>query len=676
MPDRNLLHGDDGANTVQGGPAAELIYGFDPDGPQGEVSAISATRVATGLTLPVFVTAPPDDFGRLFVVEKGGRIKILDFETGEVRATPFLDLTGQINTEGELGLLGLAFHPDYATNGLFYVYLSRPDGSSEVRRYDVSANPDMADPASLQQVIQIPMPAGSLVHRAGWLGFGPDGYLHVAVGDGSDAPKAQDTNSWLGKILRLDVDSTDPGRNYGIPADNPFAGTTLGADEVWALGLRNPWRPSFDRGSGQFYIADVGQADWEEINLGQGGANYGWPNKEGFLPVGGSGLSDPVMVLAHDDQIGTSITGGYAFRGPGSDGLQGQYFFADFVTGRIWTARERGGAWSATERTAQIMVDAGAINFVTSFGEDAAGNLYITDYNNFSDGMGDIFRLSPQLVSADLGDTLSGGGGDDMIFGGAGGDRLEGGLGDDRVLGGAGLDTALFEGSRSSYLVTSNADGWFRIAAAGGDASDGTDDLFGIESFQFMTRDTANQASWRDYWIAYDTRLRATAEQLNYDDGHSTLFGWDAANNASWSDYWINIDALGRATHERLNYDDGHYTLFGWEAAQQSNWADYWINVDALGRATDERLNYDDDSYTLFGWDAGDMSNWSDYWITFDALGRATQERLNYDDGHWTLFGWDVAKQFDWSSYVYDYGAAGNLRHYSVVLDDGTVVAA
>jgi len=166
MPIRTLLTGDNGANTLQRGPGAELIYGFDPNGPQANVSAIAATRVASGLAEPVFATAPADDLGRLFVVEKGGRIKILDLATGEVRPTPFLDIAGQINVGGELGLLGLAFHPDYATNGLFYVYASLPDGNSQIRRYSVSGNPDIADPASLQEVITVPM-AATPVHRAG-----------------------------------------------------------------------------------------------------------------------------------------------------------------------------------------------------------------------------------------------------------------------------------------------------------------------------------------------------------------------------------------------------------------------------------------------------------------------------------------------------------------------------
>jgi glucose/arabinose dehydrogenase len=242
--------------------------------------------VATGLTQPLFAGAPPGDTSRLFIVQKTGQIKILDFASGQVLATPFLDLSGQILSDGERGLLGLAFDPNFASNGLFYVNLINTSGNTEIRSYHVSSNPNVADP-NFTPIITIPQPpAGN--HKAGWLGFGPDGYLYAALGDGGGGGdpfhSGQDINSLLGKILRIDLHGddfpADPARNYHVPSDNPFVGTN-GADEIFAFGLRNPWRPSFDRGLGDFYIADVGQNQWEEIDIGQKGANYGWSAYEG-----------------------------------------------------------------------------------------------------------------------------------------------------------------------------------------------------------------------------------------------------------------------------------------------------------------------------------------------------------------------------------------------------------
>ena len=204
----NLIVGNDGSNPLQGTADADVIYGYNPDGPQSAASTITATRVASGLNQPIFAGAPPGDPGRLFIVEKTGLIKVLDLNTGQVLATPFLNLSGQILSDGERGLLGLAFDPDYASNGLFYVYLINTSGNTEIRRYHVSANQNVADPASATPVITIPQPAASN-HKAGWLGFGPDGYLYAALGDGGGGGDpyhtGQNINDLLGNILRLDV---------------------------------------------------------------------------------------------------------------------------------------------------------------------------------------------------------------------------------------------------------------------------------------------------------------------------------------------------------------------------------------------------------------------------------------------------------------------------------------
>src|SRR5262245_36406660 len=469
----NLIVGNDGSNTLQGTPGADVIYGYDPNGPQSQATSIVATRVASGLSQPLFATAPPDDTGRLFLVEKTGQIKILDLVTGQVLATPFLDVSGQISTDGERGLLGLAFDPDFANNGFFYVDLINPAGDAEIRRYHVSGNPNVADPVSTP-IITIDQTTATN-HKAGWLAFGPDGYLYNSAGDGGSTPTAaQDINSLLGKILRIDVHGddfpADQTRNYAVPADNPFVGTA-GADEIYALGLRNPWRPSFDRALGDFYIADVGNTQYEEIDIGQKGANYGWPVFEGpvvFLggtPTGGSAVPP---IYYYDHSVGHSITGGYVYRGEG-EALQGQYFFADFVQGKVFTLRFDGTSWVATDRTSQVQTDVGFVTNPTSFGEDARGNLYLTDFD------GEVFRLTPTVASADQADVLHGLAGDDMLFGGSGNDTLDGGPGADIMLGGTGSDTADYSSSLAGVTVNL-ASG----LGAGGDAQGAV--LGGIEN--------------------------------------------------------------------------------------------------------------------------------------------------------------------------------------------------
>jgi glucose/arabinose dehydrogenase len=378
----------------------DLIAGYDPNGPGGLSGAIIATRVATFFIQPLFVGVPPGDTSRLFVVEKTGAIKIIDLTSGQVLATPFLDVSSQILTDGERGLLGLAFDPDFANNGFFYVNLINTDGNTEIRRYHVSSNPNIADPASATPIITIDQPPGSNGHKGGWLGFGPDGDLYTSLGDGGSTPEsAQDLNSLRGKILRIDVHSpSDPGLNYHIPADNPFVGQPGARGEIFALGLRNPWRPSFDRATGDLYIADVGQNTWEEIDIGQKGANYGWNHFEGpALFPGGDAISTgpvvaPIYSYNHSGPS-ASITGGYVYRGDG-DALQGQYFFADFIQGKVFTLRFDGSAWVATDRTSQIVTDVGALTLPSSFGEDGRGNLYIVDLG------GNIFRPTPTVFSA------------------------------------------------------------------------------------------------------------------------------------------------------------------------------------------------------------------------------------------------------------------------------------
>jgi len=361
---------------------------------------LATELVADGFTNPGFLTSPPGDTERLFVVEvKSGLIKII--KNGAVLATPFIDLSSEITTDAnERGLLGLAFHPNYASNGHFFVNYTGANGDTYVARYKVSdGNPDLAEPDSVKQIITIGQPFGN--HNGGMIAFGPDGYLYIGMGDGGSGgdpgDRAQSGQTLLGKMLRIDID-TPPGDPYDIPSDNPFVGDINVMDEIWAMGVRNPWRFSFDRGTGDLYIADVGQQNWEEINFqpfgSGGGENYGWRCYEGnheynTLDCEPSSAYDfPIHEYSHS--LGCSITGGYVYRGCASDALQGTYFFGDFCSGRIWSFEYDGATMSNfTERTAELdPPGASSIDLITSFGEDANGELYIIDYSD-----GEIYRI-------------------------------------------------------------------------------------------------------------------------------------------------------------------------------------------------------------------------------------------------------------------------------------------
>jgi glucose/arabinose dehydrogenase len=593
----NLVVGNDDSNTLSGSSGKDLIYGFDPNGPQGQVSAIAATRVATGLSQPDFAVAPAGDTDRLFIVERTGQIKILDLNTGQVLATPFLDLTSQITTAGEGGLLGLAFDPDFAHNGLFYVDLTNPSDDTEIRRYHVSADPNIADPASASPVITIDQPAGLTNHKAGWIAFGPDGDLYAALGDGGGSGdpsgNGQNIDSLLGKMLRLDVHGDafpgDPARNYAIPADNMFA-ATAGADEIFALGLRNPFRDSFDRGTGDFFIADVGQNQFEEINIGVGGANYGWSVFEGpstfagGTPSGGT-LTGPVYY--YDHTVGHAIIGGYVYRGQ-SEGLQGQYFFADEVDDKVFTLRFNGSTWVATERTSQITTDAGAIDNPTSFDEDGRGNLYLTDFD------GDVFRLTPMVASADQADTLRGLAGDDMLFGGSGDDLLDGGAGADALSGGPGIDTATYASSPAGVAVNL-ATGHGFGGDAEGDILTGIENLIGTASADILVGG-------------------AEANALTGGPGNDTIDGGAGINTAVYSglhsDYRLTSLSAGsfQIVDTRSGSPDGSDTVAN---IQTFKFADGAYSLDQL-LSTHVAHDFGGDGKNDFLWrsDAGTIVTW------------------------------------------------------------------
>ena len=369
-------------------------------------------RIAQGLSFPLYVTAPPGDTTRLFIVERRGgdsrgRIKI--WRNGSVLARPFL--TTQVLASGnEQGLLGLAFAPDYATSGRFYINYTQTDGTVTVERRQVSADPDSAQPTGVQ-ILTIPHPQSN--HNGGWLGFGPDGYLYVAVGDGGGSgdtdDNAQNLSTLLGKMLRLDVS----GATYTSPPSNPFFGPTAGRDEIWAYGLRNPWRPSFDRLTGDLIIADVGQNVIEEVDFqpasSPGGENYGWRCYEGpnffsestTIPCGSClapGCPKVAPAYFYDHSGGRcSVTGGFVYRGCAIPDLQGQYFFADYCVGQIYTGRFDGGVLvDFANRTADLAPGGGlSIGLIPSFGQDARGELYICD------GDGEVYKIVPQTPVAE-----------------------------------------------------------------------------------------------------------------------------------------------------------------------------------------------------------------------------------------------------------------------------------
>lgn len=353
-------------------------------GGTGEME-LEAEVVVSGLTNPLHLTAPPGD-DRLFVVEKPGRVRIV--EGGQLRPTPFLDLGDQVSSGGEQGLLGLAFHPDYAANGLFYVSYTDLEGDTRVERYAVSADPNVADPQSGVEILALTQPFSN--HNGGLVTFGPDGMLYVGLGDGGSGgdplENAQDSTNLLGALLRLDVDGGEP---YATPPDNPFVGRT-GADEIWAYGLRNPWRFAFDPVAGLLYVADVGQSSWEEVNVQPAdapGLNYGWDVMEGrhcFEPPDGcdqGGLTQPALEYA-STQPACSVTGGFVYRGDAIPGIGGHYFYSDFCAGFLRSFRFEDG-----EVTDEREWDVGALGNVLSFGEDAAGELYVLS------GNGTVYRL-------------------------------------------------------------------------------------------------------------------------------------------------------------------------------------------------------------------------------------------------------------------------------------------
>lgn len=459
------LSGGDGDDTVFGGAGDDVLYGHSKVDKNPSSAVIRTEKIADIGAGAVQTALAGGDEGFIYALSKdSGKIFRIDAETG--RKSTFLDIPDrQIGDGNERGVLGMAFHPDYETNGRFFVYMTNAAGDVEIREY--ARNEGDAGKAHFEQTVMTIQHPDFNNHNGGSIMFGPDGYLYLGVGDGGGSGdpggNAQDTDSLLGKILRIDVDSDDfpgnDGKNYAIPDDNPFVGEQ-GADEIWALGVRNPWRFSFDPETGDFYIADVGQGAREEVNiiaedrLGNGGFNFGWNYREGDIdydgdnepgdPPGGLTFTDPAFTYAHKGG-GGSITGGVIVHAPGQ-GLDGAYIFSDFVTGKFYSLRMVDGVVEdAGERTSRIRGD--ALANVAGYGIDGDGNVLAVSLG------GAIYRLTIGRAAGDGNDALHGGDGDDRLFGGAGRDRLfgdagrdtlDGGIGNDLLRGGSGVDRFVF----------------------------------------------------------------------------------------------------------------------------------------------------------------------------------------------------------------------------------------
>lgn len=342
--------------------------------------------VIDGLQKPVGLVNAGDGSMRIFVVEQEGRIRIVN--DGELSTEPFLDIIGSVGSMGsEQGLLGLAFHPRFAETGNFYVNYTDLNGNTIIARFSVSNdNPNRADPNSEKRLLVISQPYGN--HNGGAVVFGPDGFLYLGLGDGGSANdphgNGQSTNTFLGKILRVDIDE---GENYAIPQDNPFVNGG-GLPEIWAIGLRNPWRFAFDRLTWDLYIGDVGQNAWEEIDFSQyghpPGANFGWNFREGThtfesTPPGDLTLIDPIVEYDHSQ--GCSVTGGVVYRGTNLPAWQGVYVYGDYCSGKVWgLVRTLDSNWQEA-----LLFETGAN--ISTFGEDEAGEMYLVDHN------GGIYRL-------------------------------------------------------------------------------------------------------------------------------------------------------------------------------------------------------------------------------------------------------------------------------------------
>lgn len=475
------LSGGGGSDRIRGGNGNDVIYGFGAEDSDPRSGEIRATLIASQLPPVVFLESPPGAPDLMFAATLPGLIFVVDMSGPQPVRLPGPALV--LPPAPGQQLFGFTFHPDYADNGRIFLHHSLANGNQVIVEYH-ALDGDTIDPASREVLLTIPYQPGQMT-RGGWLGFGPDGLLYVTTGDGggegpidhSQGGVQQDPFSLRGKVLRIDVDSPPAaGLNYAIPDDNPFAGGG-GAPEVWALGLRQPHKASFDS-EGNFYLTDVGHELREELNFIPAGAtgpfNLGWPRFEGTqpsflnIPLGPGELVSPILEYqpGFGPLQGRAIVGGHVYDGPG--GAQGLYLFSDFVAPRLFTTRiVDGEAIEFTNRNEQLVVQGGDIAFgdVISMSVDGRGRLYTTELD------GEIHLLSPSAAAGDGADELHGGNGNDEIYGGAGADRLFGDNGNDRVSGGIGND--LIEGGAGNDVLSGDSGNDSLSGGNGNDRIDG-----------------------------------------------------------------------------------------------------------------------------------------------------------------------------------------------------------
>jgi glucose/arabinose dehydrogenase len=663
----DTLSGRGGGDTLNGGEGDDFLYGFAA----GAHGAIVSTPVAAGLNVPVAAAATTADPGFLYVVEKEtGVIWRLNPDTG-VRAV-FLDIADSaFASDGERGVLGLAFHPQYAANGRFFVYLTDAQGDIQVREYARSANPVVANTSS-SLIIEVPKQTGFSNHNGGWLGFSPtDGHLYIATGDGGGGGDpnnyAQNLEVLLGKMLRIDVNNGDafPGdasRNYAIPATNPFVGVA-GADEIWAFGLRNPWRNAFDPRNGDLYIADVGQGAREELNYraagAAAGANFGWRIMEGALPYNPAALpapqpGDPSLVAPIFDYgrgVGSSITGGEIYVGPAS-GFVGQFVFADFGSDRLFSLSVAGGlAADAADRTSQIIGP--TPEFVTDFVSGTNGALYALGL------FGTVWRLDFTTGAEDGNDTINGGGGNDTIDGGAGADRLFGDAGNDVVYWDA-----------VDVQINGGAD--FDILAFKGNVAPTGFDLVG-NGFEVAERRLTDAGAnpWATQVTRYDAGWRADYEILVNDDGSKSEMDYDQLSAFAWTTNFSAYDTVGRLAVNVTVYDNGVTAAYDLEEANIFSWASNWLQFAASGALDLNVTVFDDGSSTSNDFDQDNIYNWASNWVQYGISGALRSNVTVFDDGSRAVHEVDQAGVFDWSTNWTRYNSAGNVDLNAAVFDNG-----
>lgn len=387
------------SDSSSGGDGASVIGESREVGSPSALPTIRLARVFSDLSFerPILLTHAGDGSGRIFVVEQRGTIKVFDPKAQSREAAMFLDIQPKVyRGHNEEGLLALAFHPKYEENGQFFVYYSANDPRrGVVSRFTVkTGNPNEADAMSEEVIMDVAQPWGN--HNGCMLAFGPDGYLYISLGDGGAANdpqnNSQDLSNLLGTILRIDIDREAEGKKYAVPADNPFVDRKGARGEIWAYGLRNVWRMSFDRKTGDLWAGDVGQNQWEEIDVIVKGGNYGWRIREGMHPFRPQETSDDPLidpVVEYGRREGLSITGGYVYRGKTQERLAGIYFYGDYVTGRIWGLRYEDGKVIANEE----VLKSNTRPVIASFGEDEDGELYICAFERVDRGGGIIYRI-------------------------------------------------------------------------------------------------------------------------------------------------------------------------------------------------------------------------------------------------------------------------------------------